>query len=358
MNTIEQSTLNTTQIFADELLLDYYIMCVMCVLMLWLFVIQVHIMIISLIKNYTKLNNSSRVISRVISGCSTIYDEDDSLNKSTSSESESTHSSMPMLLKKSESSESLCSSYTSTSCGNQINIISVEGNIGSGKSTLIKILTEKYKNVPNVVFLLEPVSIWESIISDNGNNMIENLYNDTAKYAFSFQIMACSSRLKMIKLAIDKHQKLNNDTSLTIIMERSLDADHNVFAKMLFDDKLIKTEDYHIYNMLCDLFIQEYGTQSIIWLDVSPEMCYNQIKKRNRDGEDGVTLEYLQKCDAYHKSWFTSNNANNDTNNENTTQNYIPKMAITNFNTVDLTDLAEDSKLNLLLNNIGNFINI
>ena len=55
-------------------------------------------------------------------------------------------------------------------------IISIDGNIGSGKSTLLNILKTQLAENENVIFLREPVDIWESIVDENGTNIIEKFY--------------------------------------------------------------------------------------------------------------------------------------------------------------------------------------
>ena len=68
-----------------------------------------------------------------------------------------------------------------------MHIFTVDGNIGSGKSTLIKLMKEKYKAFGNVkvFYLPEPVDIWESIKDKDGKNVIESYYENQVKYAFS-----------------------------------------------------------------------------------------------------------------------------------------------------------------------------
>ena len=79
-------------------------------------------------------------------------------------------------------------------------IFSIEGNIGSGKSTLVKILTRTFKMLGNIpiIYLPEPVSIWESITDKNGKNIIEKYYENQEKYAFFGQATyAATDRLDL-----------------------------------------------------------------------------------------------------------------------------------------------------------------
>ena len=82
-------------------------------------------------------------------------------------------------------------------------IISIEGNIGSGKSTLVSLLKDTFENTKSnpydVIFLQEPVDEWENIKDSAGNTMLEKFYQDQEKYSFPFQMMAYISRLALLK---------------------------------------------------------------------------------------------------------------------------------------------------------------
>ena len=68
---------------------------------------------------------------------------------------------------------------------NNINIISIEGNIGSGKSTVINTLKQYYKENKNVYFLEEPVNEWENIKNSSNKNIIELFYKNQEKYSIN-----------------------------------------------------------------------------------------------------------------------------------------------------------------------------
>ena len=80
-------------------------------------------------------------------------------------------------------------------------IISIEGNIGSGKSTFLQYLKEHLTS-DKICFLDEPIADWLSIVDTNDTNIIERYYDDQKKYAFSFQMMAYISRLSLSKKAL------------------------------------------------------------------------------------------------------------------------------------------------------------
>ena len=61
-------------------------------------------------------------------------------------------------------------------------IISVEGNIGSGKSTIVDILKKYFKNNSNIIFLQEPVDEWSEIKDKNGQTILSKFYENQKKY--------------------------------------------------------------------------------------------------------------------------------------------------------------------------------
>ena len=175
-----------------------------------------------------------------------------------------------------------------------VQIFSIEGNIGSGKSTAINNLKNKHGS--SVHFLQEPVHIWEQIKDSFGQNMITKFYQDQERYSFSFQMMAYISRLVMLKAAIKEGHKF-------IICERSLMTDKQVFCKMLYDTNKIESVNYQIYLKWFDEFIQDLPNINYIYIKTTPEVAYNRILKRNRPGEN-ISLDYIKMCNDYHDSWL------------------------------------------------------
>jgi deoxynucleoside kinase len=179
-----------------------------------------------------------------------------------------------------------------------VRIISIEGNIGSGKSSLVSILKERFSYSKNICFLQEPIDIWNTIKDYEGKTILENYYKDQTKYAFSFQMMAYISRLSMLKREIRKNKYD------IIITERSLNTDRFVFAKMLYDDKKIDELQYQIYLKWFEEFIEEIPKIEIIYIRTSPHVAYERVKKRAREGESTIELEYLEYCHRYHEYWL------------------------------------------------------
>ena len=179
-------------------------------------------------------------------------------------------------------------------------IISLEGNIGSGKSTILRIMQEKYQNNPNVIFVDEPVSEW-NLIKDGDKSILELFYEDQAKYSFAFQIMAYITRLRKLL------QVLENSSDKIIICERSIYTDKYVFAKMLYQQGHINEIEWQTYNYWFDTFKEKTKLSMIIYVNTKPEICFDRIKKRNRTGESNIPIDYLKHCHRLHNEWLDTN---------------------------------------------------
>lgn len=178
-------------------------------------------------------------------------------------------------------------------------IFSVEGNIGSGKSTLIKQLKKYMKTVSGIpiVYLEEPVDIWEQIKDENGDNIIVKYYQDQKKYAFQFQMMAYITRITQLRKAIEKNK------NCIIVTERSILTDRNVFAKMLHENNVLDEISHQIYLKWFDELSRNLEIHSLIYIKTKPETSLKRILKRNRPGET-IDLDYLQICHNKHEEWI------------------------------------------------------
>jgi len=180
-------------------------------------------------------------------------------------------------------------------------IITIEGNIGSGKSTLYDYLSEKLKDDARYIFLPEPVTLWESIKDKSGKTILQNFYEDNEKYSFSFQMLACISIYELL------NKKMKENPNATIISERGLYTTKLVFGRMLYDSNKINHLEYQIYQKWYEVFAKDYKVDKIIYVKTDPDICMKRIIKRSRDGENNISSDYLNKCDLYHEKMFASN---------------------------------------------------
>jgi deoxyadenosine/deoxycytidine kinase len=183
-------------------------------------------------------------------------------------------------------------------------VISVEGNIGSGKTTILEKLEEhcRNSNQPNrILFLREPLDVWEGVKDpQTGENILEKFYANPEKYSFPFQVMAFSTRLALLQDAVRDCP----DYVSAVVIERSLAADKQIFAKMLHDDGKIDDISYQIYENFHKTLCRDVELNGIVYIDADADVCKARVEKRSRQGESEISLEYLQKCKKYHDEWM------------------------------------------------------
>ena len=180
-----------------------------------------------------------------------------------------------------------------------IKIVSIEGNIGAGKTTIFNKLEQDNQD-PQIIFLREPVDLWEKYKDRNGETILSKFYNNKDLYAFPFQLMAFMTRIRLFKETIQA-----NPNAKLIISERSLETDKQIFAKMLHDQGYIDDVMYKIYNdIFKTLVASNMQLSGIIYINTNPVMCLNRIIKRNREGELNISLDYLEKCQLKHSFWI------------------------------------------------------
>ena len=124
-------------------------------------------------------------------------------------------------------------------------IISIDGNIGSGKSTLMKILK---KNFESYYFVDEPVDKWLATKDDENKNLLTNFYENKNRWSYTFQNYAFITRSKDLLEAVEVNKaksiyeyfkvlfnRLIFGKRLVIFTERSILTDRSAFAEMLHD---------------------------------------------------------------------------------------------------------------------------
>lgn len=178
-------------------------------------------------------------------------------------------------------------------------IISVEGNIGAGKTTILDKM-QQCNSDPNIVFIREPVDLWEAIKDEHGETIISKFYRDPKQYAFAFQMMAFFTRHYLLRETISK-----NPNAKIFICERSLEADREIFAKMLYNDGMMDNIMFKIYKQCFqDSVDEEHKLSAIIHINTNAVTSFERIVKRNREGESQISMTYLEKCQNAHKEWL------------------------------------------------------
>lgn len=184
-------------------------------------------------------------------------------------------------------------------------LVSIEGNIGSGKSTRLQELRAAY---PSWHFIDEPVSEWFNY-KDGDKTILELFYSDKNRYGYTFQTMAFITRVINISKTIkawEEECKSNPDAAHNnvFVTERCIETDYNVFAKMLFDDGFLTQLEMDLYMTWFNHLRDKCSVDAIVYIKTVPTTCSERISVRSRDGEDGIPLEYLESLEKYHTVWL------------------------------------------------------
>lgn len=170
----------------------------------------------------------------------------------------------------------------------------VEGNIGAGKSTFLRLIEE---HLP-VQIVYEPVHQWQQIAA--GDNLLDRFYQDTKRWAYTFQSYAFITRV------MEQQKKAAEATHGLQIIERSVYSDRYCFARNCFEMGTMSPLEWSLYREWFDWLIENYVQKpaGFIYLRTSPEKSYERLKKRARSEEKVVPLEYLTLLHEKHEQWL------------------------------------------------------
>ncbi len=173
--------------------------------------------------------------------------------------------------------------------------IIVEGNIGAGKSTFLKLLSSALDIQP----VFEPHDKWQNI---GGENLLENFYQDTQRWAYSFQTYAFVSRV------IEQENFLEKSKNNNLVLERSVYSDRYCFAKNAFEMGVMTELEWELYKKWFEWLVTGYTIKptGFIYLQTDPEVCYKRLIKRARSEEKTVRLDYLKKLHSKHEDWLVN----------------------------------------------------
>ncbi len=171
----------------------------------------------------------------------------------------------------------------------------VEGNIGAGKSTFLRLIQSRVD--AQVVY--EPCAQWQNI-AGSGENLLEKFYSDTKRWAYTFQTYAFVSRL------VEQSKQMASNTTGLQILERSVFSDRYCFASNAHAAGLMSPLEWTIYKEWFNWLVDQYVPRptGFIYLQTNPNICFDRLKKRGRSEESIVALEYLEALHACHESWL------------------------------------------------------
>ena len=168
--------------------------------------------------------------------------------------------------------------------------IAIAGNIGSGKTTLTKLLAKRYGWTPR----FEPV--------DN-NPYLADFYADMERWSFNLQIYFLNKRFKEV-VEISKCED-------TIIQDRTIFEDARIFAPNLHAQGMMSDRDFQNYPDLFDLMMSLVKLPDLmIYIRSTIPNLVEQIQKRARDFEKSIRIDYLQGLNDRYEEWISNYQGN------------------------------------------------
>ena len=153
------------------------------------------------------------------------------------------------------------------------NYIAIEGNIGSGKTTLANRIGDDF----NAKLVLERFA---------DNPFLPKFYKDEERYAFP---------LEMSFLA-DRYHQLTDDLAQFDLFKNFIVSDYYIFKSLIFAQITLPKEEYGLYRKMFDIMYKEISKPDIyIYLYQNTDRLIDNIKKRGRDYEQNIQTEYLEK---------------------------------------------------------------
>ncbi|WP_297703146.1 2-amino-4-hydroxy-6-hydroxymethyldihydropteridine diphosphokinase [uncultured Eudoraea sp.] len=155
----------------------------------------------------------------------------------------------------------------------QLHLVAIEGNIGAGKTTLARKIASDH----NAKLVLERFA---------DNPFLPKFYNDQSRYAFP---------LEMSFLA-DRYQQFTDDTTQFDLFKNFMVSDYDIYKSLIFAQITLQKEEFKLYRKMFNFMYNEVKKPDIyIFLYQRTERLLENIRKRGRDYEQGITKEYLEK---------------------------------------------------------------
>ena len=162
--------------------------------------------------------------------------------------------------------------------------IAVAGNIGCGKTTLTRMLADRYGWQPR----------YESV---SDNPYLADFYADMKRWSFNLQIYFLNKRFKEV-VEISKSNEI-------IIQDRTIFEDACIFAPNLHDQGMMSDRDFDNYSDLFDLMMSLVRLPDLmIYIRSSIPTLVTQIQKRGREYEQTMRLDYLQGLERRYEQWI------------------------------------------------------
>ena len=162
--------------------------------------------------------------------------------------------------------------------------VAVAGNIGAGKSSLTRMLAERFQWKP----------YYESV---EDNPYLKDFYADMHRWSFHLQIYFLSHRFR--------YQKQIQESSESVIQDRSIYEDAEIFARNLYDIDKMDKRDYNNYVALFGVMMEYLRPPDLmIYLKSSVDTLTNKIATRGREFEANIPRSYLEQLNVLYEDWI------------------------------------------------------
>ncbi len=164
--------------------------------------------------------------------------------------------------------------------------IAVAGNIGSGKTTLTRMLSNYYG--------------WSTKFEPSDfNPYLSDFYSDMERWSFNLQIYFLNKRFRDV-VEISK-------SDAVVIQDRTIYEDAYIFAANLHDMGLMTSRDYDSYMELFDLMMSLINPPDLlIYLRSSIPNLISQIQRRGREYEKSIRIDYITGLNERYEQWVKS----------------------------------------------------
>jgi deoxyadenosine/deoxycytidine kinase len=162
--------------------------------------------------------------------------------------------------------------------------VAIAGNIGAGKSSLTRLLSGYFK--------------WESMYERvDDNPYLSDFYEDMQRWSFNLQVFFLSSRFN--------HQRRIEDLPHSIVQDRSIYEDAEIFARNLYEMGLMATRDFENYTELFKIMTSYLRSPDLlVYLRASVPTLVGHIQSRGRAFETTIRIEYLERLNTHYENWI------------------------------------------------------
>mgnify|MGYP006285486521 CR=1 FL=1 len=164
--------------------------------------------------------------------------------------------------------------------------VAIAGNIGAGKSSLTEILSTYYG--------------WEAFYEQvDDNPYLTDFYNDMRRWSFNLQVFFLSRRFQ--------HQREIENCDTSVVQDRSIYEDAEIFARNLHEMGLMSARDYENYTELFSIMTSYLRPPSLlVYLRASVPTLVNHIQSRGRNFESTIRIDYLERLQEHYENWITN----------------------------------------------------